>query len=60
MLCIGIQYSRIPEVLFEGSDVWAAIEEEEDIEELQKVLSVFIFSVVVQRVHHAVMEVSGR
>ena len=60
MLCIGIRYYRIPEVLFEGSDVWAAIEEEEDIEELQKILSVFIFSVVVQRVHHAIMEVSGR
>ena len=46
-------------MLFEGSDVWKAIGEEEDIDEIQRVLETFILSVCMQRIHHAIMEVSG-
>ena len=35
--------------------MWAAIEEEE--EEIQRVLQTFLFSVIMQRMHHAIMEV---
>ena len=37
--------------------MWTAIEEEEDIDEIQRVLQTFIFSVFIQRVHHAILEV---
>ena len=37
--------------------MWAAIEEEEDIDEIQRVLQTFIFSIFIQRVHHAILEV---
>jgi uncharacterized RDD family membrane protein YckC len=47
---------RIPEILFEGSEVWAAIEEEEDLDEIQRVLQTFLFSIFMQRVHHAILE----
>ena len=48
---------RIPEILLEGSDVWTTIEQEEDLEEIQRILQTFIFSVIMQRVHHLIMEV---
>lgn len=50
---------RIPEILLEGSDVWATIDEAEDLEEIQSVLQTFVFSVMMQRINHVLMEVSG-
>ena len=48
---------RIPEILLEGSDVWATIEEAEDLDEIQNVLQIFVFSVLMQRINHILMEV---
>ena len=50
---------RIPEILLEGSDVWATIDEAEDLEEIQSVLQTFVFSVMMQRINHVLMEVGG-
>ena len=54
-----VVFPRIPEVLFEGSEVWAAVEEEELLE-IQEVLQTFIYSVFMQRMHHAIMEVNRK
>ena len=56
-VCVCMYVSRIPEILLEGSDVWTTIEQEEDLEEIQRILQTFIFSVIMQRVHHLIMEV---
>ena len=38
--------------------MWKDLEEDE-FEEIHQVLSVFVSSIVLQRIHHAIMEVGG-
>lgn len=46
---------RIPEVVFQGSNVWADLAEE-DLLEIKDTLMVFLFSVILQRMLHGFME----
>ena len=39
--------------------MWATIDEAEDLEEIQSVLQTFVFSVMMQRINHVLMEVGG-
>jgi hypothetical protein len=48
---------RIPEILLEGSDVWATIEEAADLDDIQDILQTFVFSVLMQRINHVLLEV---
>ena len=57
MKCVILLPLRIPEILLEGSDVWDLIEVEEDVEEIKTVLQTFIFSVLMQKLHHAILAV---
>jgi hypothetical protein len=47
---------RIPEILLEGSDVWATIEEAADLDDIQDILQTFVFSVLMQRINHVLLE----
>ena len=60
MKCVILLPLRIPEILLEGSDVWDLIEVEEDVEEIKTVLQTFIFSVLMQKLHHAILAVISR
>lgn len=50
-------YHRIPEVFFEGSDVWSNIDEEELLV-IRRLLLHFLVSNVIQRLTHAIFEVN--
>ena len=50
-------FFRIPEIFFEGSDVWKTIDEEELLV-IRRLLLHFLVSNVIQRLTHALFEVN--
>ena len=48
---------RVPEVIFEGADVWGNLEDEEAVD-VRDTLALFLYSVFLQRLLHSLMEVS--
>lgn len=54
--CIAVQFCRVPEIIFESSDVWKNIDEEELLE-IRRLLIHFLVSSVIQRLTHALFEV---
>ena len=47
---------RIPEVIFEGANVWVNLEEEEALD-IRETITLFLYSVMLERLLHALMEV---
>ncbi len=49
---------RIPEIVFEGTDLWIDMENE-DILDIKETLTIFVFSVLTERLLHSLMEVGS-
>ena len=47
---------RVPEVIFEGASVWGNLEDEEAVD-VRDTLALFLYSVLLQRLLHSLMEV---
>ena len=55
-LCF-ISAARVPEIVFKGSDVWIQMDDDE-ILDVKDVLTWFLISSIMERLFHAVLEVS--